>query len=55
MPYKVVHDEKACSASKPWAVKKKDDNRLMGCHPTKEAALRQVAALEAQESTTAAP
>lgn len=50
MPYKIVKDTSACSTSKPWAVKKVSDDKLIGCHPTREKAAKQIAAIEANES-----
>jgi len=53
MPYKVVKNHPSCPASKPWAVVKKDDGKKIGCHPSKAAAERQIAAIEAEEHMTA--
>jgi HK97 family phage prohead protease len=39
-----------CPASKPWAVIKDSDGTVEGCHATKEAARKQLAALYANES-----
>lgn len=50
MPYKVVKDTDACPADKPWAVKKKSDDKLIGCHRSRDSATRQIAAIEANES-----
>lgn len=50
MPYVVVKDTGVCPSSKPWAVKKKSDGKKMGCHPSKKAAQKQVAAIEANEA-----
>lgn len=47
MPYVVVKDEKACSASKPWAVKNKATGDLRGCHESKSKAIDQQKALYA--------
>lgn len=47
MPFEVVRDENACSASKPWAVKNADTGQVMGCHETKQDATDQLAALNA--------
>lgn len=49
MPYKVIKSSSKCSDSKPWAVVKEDDGRVMGCHNTKTAASKQQAALYANE------
>lgn len=48
MPYHVAKSTK-CGASKPWAVIKDSDGKIMGCHPTKEKANKQLAALYANE------
>ncbi len=53
-PYTVVKDEEACSVSKPWAVKKKSDGKVMGCHETKKDAQDQQAAIYANEDNIAA-
>jgi hypothetical protein len=45
MPYSVSKDAEACPASRPWAVKNQQTGKLHGCHPTKEAAKKQQAAL----------
>jgi uncharacterized protein len=50
MPWDVTKDDR-CPASKPWAVVKSDDGELEGCHPTKDAAEKQQAALYANESS----
>jgi hypothetical protein len=49
MPYHVAKTAK-CSASKPWGVIKDSDGKVMGCHPSKKAANKQLAALYANES-----
>lgn len=54
MPYEVVKDESACSASKPWAVKKKGGSEVFGCHATKADAEKQQAALYANETSARA-
>ena len=46
MPYSITTQHKDCST---FAVVKDDDYRLMGCHKTREAAKRQIAALYASE------
>lgn len=53
MPWKVVKDETACSASKPWAVKVEATGETVGCHETKAKALAQLAALNANAKTGA--
>ena len=50
MPYKVVKNHPSCPKSKPYAVVKKSDNKKIGCHPTRESANKQIAAIEANES-----
>src|SRR6266496_2451364 len=40
----------SCPSSKPYAVIKNADNSVAGCHPTKAAAKKQLAALYASES-----
>ena len=48
MPYHAAKSAK-CPASKPWAAVKTGDGTVMGCHPTKAKAQKQVAALYANE------
>lgn len=48
MPYKIATGSSKCD-SKPFAVIKEDDGHLMGCHETRDDALRQMAALYASE------
>lgn len=48
MPYHVAQSGK-CPAAKPWAVVKDSDGQVMGCHPSKAAAGKQLAALYANE------
>jgi len=48
MPYHVAKTKK-CSASKPWGVIKDSDGKVMGCHPSKAKANKQLAALYANE------
>lgn len=52
MPWKVVSGHAGCPSSKPWAVVKTDDNSVAGCHPSKSAADKQLAALYASEGTS---
>jgi HK97 family phage major capsid protein/HK97 family phage prohead protease len=52
MPYEVMHDTDACPVDKPWAVKKKGDGKLMGCHASQDDAHKQMAALYANETTS---
>jgi phage I-like protein len=49
MPYEIRSDHPSCSG---YAVVKKGGGNLMGCHPTREKAMKQMAALYAQEPTT---
>lgn len=46
MPYKIGYDSR-CKGK--WAVVKKDDNKLLGCHDTKESAKKQIAAIHARK------
>ena len=46
MPWEIVTDHPECSG---FAVVKEGENELEGCHRTREAAQRQLAALYAQE------
>ncbi len=48
MPWHVAQTAK-CPAGKPWGVIKDSDGSVAGCHPTKAAAGRQLAALYANE------
>lgn len=48
MPYHVAKSEQ-CPTASPYAVIKTSDGKMMGCHPSKAAADRQVAALYANE------
>ena len=49
MPYHVTDLRRDCPSAKPWAVVKDSDGTIMGCHETEEKALRQLAALNANE------
>lgn len=49
MPYSITSNHKDCST---FAVVKDDDGKLMGCHKTREAAKRQIAALYASEGAS---
>lgn len=49
MPWHLVEKHSQCSASKPWAVVKDSDSSVAGCHPSKDAAKKQMAALHAKE------
>lgn len=51
MPWHVAKSSK-CPASKPWACIKNTDGTIEGCHATKEAARKQMAALYANEGKT---
>lgn len=46
MPYKVAKGH-GCPDSKPWACINSDTGKVHGCHPSREAALKQSAALYA--------
>jgi hypothetical protein len=48
MPYHVKETSK-CPVSKPWGVIKDSDGKVMGCHPSKGDANKQLAALYANE------
>jgi HK97 family phage prohead protease len=48
VPYHAAKNA-SCPASRPWACVKNADGKVMGCHPTKAAAQKQVAALYANE------
>jgi|SRR5947207_1347276 len=50
MPWHVI-ESSSCPASKSWAVIKDADGTVEGCHPTKAAAQKQMAALYANEGT----
>lgn len=43
MPWKI--EKGRCPAGKPWAVVQIDNDKVVGCHPTKGDAVKQVAAL----------
>lgn len=47
MPYSIVKDHKDCDG---FGVVKDDDNKLMGCHDSKEKASKQITALNIAES-----
>lgn len=47
MPYVVEKDASRCPVGRPWAVKKQGTDRTFGCHPSRDAALKQSAALYA--------
>lgn len=49
MPYSISKDTNACSTSEPFAVKKKSDGKVMGCHATKDKAQKQIGALQTSE------
>jgi HK97 family phage prohead protease len=51
VPWHIVSESGKCPASKPYAVIKDSDGSVAGCHPTKEKAQKQLAALYANEST----
>lgn len=54
MPYHVAQTSR-CPISRPWAVIKDDDDTIMGCHATREAAERQMRAIHANEPTPPRP
>lgn len=45
MPWHIVSGSSSCPASKPFAVVKNADGKVVGCHPTKAKAQAQLAAL----------
>lgn len=47
MPWIVRNDPEVCSEENPWAVIEEESGESVGCHPSEEAALDQVAALNA--------
>lgn len=49
MPYDVRRDHPQCPSGKKVALVKRDDGKVMGCHPNELAAERQRAAIEATE------
>src|SRR6266545_341709 len=51
MPWHIVEGSASCLASKPFAVIKNADGSVAGCHPSKTAANKQLAALYANEGT----
>lgn len=51
MPWHIVPDSESCPASKPFAVIKDSDGSVAGCHPSKAAAKKQLAALYANEGS----
>jgi hypothetical protein len=53
MPYEIVESHKQCPSSRPVAVVKKGDPKPLGCHPSKPAARKQLAALYASENGSA--
>jgi HK97 family phage prohead protease len=50
MPWHVTKSD-SCPAARPWAVIKDSDGEVEGCHPSKTAATKQMAALYASEGT----
>lgn len=53
MPWHVA-ESTACPSSRPWAVVKDEDGSIEGCHPSQEAAGRQLTALNIAEYATPA-
>lgn len=51
MPWHVSRSD-SCPSSRPWAVIKDSDSSVVGCHASREAANRQMAALYANEGTS---
>jgi hypothetical protein len=50
MPYEIRRNPPGgCPASKPYAVVNQQTDRVMGCHPSHEAAVQQLRALMANE------
>lgn len=49
MPWHVVANHSGCPTSRPFAVVKDSDGSVSGCHPTRDAANSQLAALYASE------
>ena len=50
MPWHLSPNDDACPLGESWAVRQDDNDKLMGCHPTRKDALAQVAALNAGEN-----
>lgn len=50
MPWHTVQNHSECPSSRPWAVVKDDTGEVEGCHPSREAANDQLAALHAAEA-----
>lgn len=50
MPWHITEDHGECPVGEPYAVVKDDDGDVEGCHSTRDAAERQLAALYASES-----
>lgn len=49
MPYTVRKDE-SCPASKPYAVVKKTDGEVLGCHKSEKQAKAQMVAIQMNEN-----
>lgn len=49
MPWKLVSNHGSCPDSKPYAVVKESDGKVVGCHDTLKSAKKQLAALYASE------
>jgi hypothetical protein len=54
-PWRIEENSDSCPSSKPYAVVKKDDGKVQGCHPTREKAQEQVVALYAKKGKAAGP
>jgi hypothetical protein len=50
MPWHVTLEDEGCPLAEPWGVRQDDSDRLMGCHSSRQDALRQIAALNAEEN-----
>lgn len=53
MPWKIVKNAGSCDESKPYAVVKETDGKVVGCHETREGANEQLRALYVNEPTAA--
>lgn len=53
MPWHKVHNHSKCPSSKPWAVVKDSDGKVVGCHENEAKANKQLAALHASEKAAA--
>ena len=53
MPWTIRQNDPNCPPDRPWSVRQTETGDLEGCHPTREDAVRQVAALHANEELAA--